>query len=132
MSHSHHTDPEVERINRELNKSISPIVSPKIHKVIKQPSACKGHGQNTENKEQRIEKDNILGLLSKEIATTKESAMSTANMFVKENPEPIADIYKIGHCIGRGEYGEIRKALHLKTKAVRAVKICKVRYMKPE
>ena len=71
MSHSHHTDPEVERINRELNKSISPIISPKIYKVIKQPSACKGHGQNTENKEQRIEKDNILGLLSKEIATRR-------------------------------------------------------------
>jgi len=54
---------------------------------------------------------------------------SSAKIFVKENLGKITDNYMIGHCVGRTEFGEVRKCLHKLSKAIRQVKILNVKYM---
>ena len=43
--------------------------------------------------------------------------------FIQENKERFRDNYKIGHVVGSGTHGQVRKCLHIKSGHIRAVKL---------
>ena len=43
--------------------------------------------------------------------------------FIQENKEKFRDNYKIGHVVGSGTHGQVRKCLHIKSSHIRAVKL---------
>jgi serine/threonine protein kinase len=52
-----------------------------------------------------------------------EDILVSAKTFITENKGKFRDCYKIGHVIGSGAYGQVRKCLHIKSNSVRAVKL---------
>jgi len=46
-------------------------------------------------------------------------------MFVQKTQGTLRDIYKIGHVLGEGAFGEVRLCTHRETKEKRAVKVLK-------
>lgn len=60
----------------------------------------------------------------KETTTKKASIIKvTAQTFIKASGQRFLDIYKIGKCLGKGSYGEVRLVTERKTGQERAVKI---------
>ena len=47
----------------------------------------------------------------------------SSQIFIQENKEKFRDNYKIGHVVGSGSYGQVRKCLHIKSGHIRAVKL---------
>lgn len=74
--------------------------------------------------------DNIVSLselndeTAKEITDIKDLKISQGD-FVLEKNGRFRDFYQIGPGLGTGSFGEVRKCIHKKTKAIRAVKIIK-------
>lgn len=56
----------------------------------------------------------------------------SGQMFVQRTQGTLRDIYKIGHVLGEGAFGEVRLCTHRETKEKRAVKVLKKDDMKKE
>ena len=54
----------------------------------------------------------------------------SGQMFVQRTQGTLRDIYKIGHVLGEGAFGEVRLCTHRETKEKRAVKVLKKDDMK--
>lgn len=48
-----------------------------------------------------------------------------SSLFVQKGQGTLRDIYKIGHVLGEGAFGEVRLCTHRETKEKRAVKVLK-------
>ena len=73
--------------------------------------------------------DSSLLFMSKSLNPLKEEKAQTSDIlisaktFIHENKGKFRDNYKIGHVIGTGAFGQVRKCLHIKSNNVRAVKL---------
>ena len=70
-----------------------------------------------------VKSSSILPQSTQKTSDGPDSIYISAKTFIHENKGKFNQNYKIGHVIGKGSYGQVRKCLHIKSGQIRAVKL---------
>ena len=84
--------------------------------------------QNPIKRKKSIKDSNILTKIEsiREIITTPEDIKIKNNNLVRENKNPIKNIYEIVKKIGSGTFAKVYQVIHIPTKQLRAMKVVKL------